>query len=102
MVTKSKLKMALAADKGVDFKKQHLKKKEEIAKKAKAKKHGGDATPANGKKIEEEWEDVEETDEEEEGVKLDEDESGSEEEEAGPMKVCSMSRHYFCSNIFPD
>lgn len=99
MVTKSKLKMALAADKGVDFKKLHLKKKDKVARKAKAKKHGGDAAPANGKKMEEEWEDVEETDDEEEGAKLDEDESGSEGEVDGPMKVCSMTLENFLSNI---
>ena len=33
MVTKSKLKMALAAEKGVDFKKLALKKKEKVARK---------------------------------------------------------------------
>lgn len=89
MVTKSKLKMALAADKGVDFKKLHLKKKEKVARKGKAKKHGGEeGEPANGKKVEEEWEDVEDEDEKE-GIELNEDESGSEEEVDGPMKVYS-------------
>jgi rRNA-processing protein EBP2 len=71
MVTKSKLKMALAADKGVDYKKLHLKKKEKIARKGKAKKRGG-----------------EEEESDDEGVELDEEESGSEEEVDGPMKVC--------------
>ncbi|KAE9373689.1 Ebp2-domain-containing protein [Stipitochalara longipes BDJ] len=87
MVTKSKLKMALAADKGTDFKRLHLKKKDKIARKSKAKKNGGDvvSTNGNGKKVEEEWEDVEEEDDEE--VELDEDESGSEEEVDGPMKI---------------
>jgi rRNA-processing protein EBP2 len=89
MVTKSKLKMALAADKGVDFKKLHLKKKEKIARKGKAKKHGGEAEPTNGKKIEEEWEDVDEQSEDE-GIELEGDESGSEEEVEGPMKACSL------------
>jgi len=93
MVTKSKLKMALAADKGVDYKKLHLKKKEKIAKKGKEKKHGGEVEPTNGKKVEEEWEDVEE-ESDDEGVELDEldeQESGSEEEVDGPMKVCLQS-----------
>lgn len=87
MVTKSKLKMALAAEKGVDFKKLHLKKKEKAARKGKAKKNGGEVQLVNGKKVEEEWEDVEEEDEEE-GSELDGDDSGSEEEVDGPMKVC--------------
>jgi rRNA-processing protein EBP2 len=89
MVTKSKLKMALAADKGVDFKKLHLKKKEKIARKGKAKKHGGEAEPTNGKKVEEEWENVEE-ESDDEVAELDEDESGSEEEVEGLMKVYPM------------
>ncbi|KAH8672773.1 eukaryotic rRNA processing protein EBP2-domain-containing protein [Tricladium varicosporioides] len=59
MVTKSKLKMALAADRGVDFKKQALKKKEKLAKKTKGNK-GGDQPKSNGKKVEDEWEDVDE------------------------------------------
>jgi len=42
--------------------------------------------PVNGKKVEEEWEDVEEEDEDE-GHELDEENSGSEEEVDGPMKV---------------
>ncbi|PMD18575.1 Ebp2-domain-containing protein [Hyaloscypha hepaticicola] len=86
MVAKSKLKMALAAEKGVDFKKLHLKKKEKAARKGKAKKNGGEVQPLNGKKVEEEWEDVEEEDEEE-GAELDGDDSGSEEEVDGPMKI---------------
>ncbi len=87
MVTKSKLKMALAADKGVDFKKLHLKKKEKAARKGKAKKNGGEVQSLNGKKVEEEWEDVEEENEDEEN-ELDGEDSGSEEEVDGPMKVC--------------
>lgn len=54
MPVKSKLKMALAADKGTDFGRMHLKKQEKAARKAKASK-GGDS-----KKVEGEWEDVEE------------------------------------------
>ncbi len=87
MVTKSKLKMALAAEKGVDFKKLHLKNKEKAARKGKAKKNGGEVQPVDGKKVEEEWEDVEE-DDEEEGDELEEGDSSSEEEVDGPMKVC--------------
>lgn len=81
--TKSKLKMALAADKGVDYGKQHLKKKEKLANKLnkeKSAKKGGE------KPAEEDWEDVEEEkangDEE-----LSEEESGSDEEIEEPMKV---------------
>ncbi|KAH8801548.1 eukaryotic rRNA processing protein EBP2-domain-containing protein [Xylogone sp. PMI_703] len=87
MVTKSKLKMALAADKGVDFGKLKLKKKEKAAKKSKSK--------ANK---EQEWEDVdedeEEGDEEDGGVELTKDDqeqqegsSDEEEEIDGPMQV---------------
>ncbi|KAF4634857.1 hypothetical protein G7Y89_g3235 [Cudoniella acicularis] len=93
MVTKSKLKMALAADKGVDFKKLALKKKEKVAKKSKSKK-GGDQPKANGKKVEDGWEDVEEEsdagEEAKEAAELIEDESGSDEEEEGvdkPMEI---------------
>jgi rRNA-processing protein EBP2 len=94
MVTKSKLKMALAAEKGVDFGKLHLKKKEKAARKGKAKKNGGEVQPLNGKKVEEEWEDVEEEDEDE-GSEFDEENSGSEEEVDGPMKVCYFVRIFY-------
>ena len=80
MVTKSKLKMALAADKGTDFKKLHLKKKEKSARKKVGKVLG----EGNGKKTEEEWEDVE--DEEEDELE----ESGREDDVDGPMKVCCL------------
>lgn len=79
MVTKSKLKMALVAEKDVDFKKLNLKKKEKAARKKKAQK-GGDKPESNGK-VEEDWEDVER------GVEdsgSDEDEEGT---EAAPMQV---------------
>ena len=56
MVTKSKLKMALLAEKGVDFKKLNQKK---LAKKAKKK--------VQGKKPADEWEDVEESEDREDG-----------------------------------
>jgi rRNA-processing protein EBP2 len=101
MVTKSKLKMALAAEKRVDFKKLHLKKKEKAAKKGKAKKHGRDAGPTNGKKVEEEWEDVEDEGEKK-GAESDGEESGSEEEVDGPMKVCLVVSQNFLSNISTD
>lgn len=87
MVTKSKLKMALAAEKGVDFKKQHLKKVQKAAKKEKSKKAGA----GKGKKVEEDWEDVEiEEEAEDVGGKSDEEEAGSnsEEEADGLMQVC--------------
>ena len=89
MPTKSKLKMALAADRGVDFGKIHLKKKEKAARKSKSKK-GGDEKVSNGKKAEEDWEDVDE-DSQDGGVELNEDESGSEDEVDGPMQVCASS-----------
>ncbi|PQE07359.1 hypothetical protein CJF32_00005253 [Rutstroemia sp. NJR-2017a WRK4] len=79
MVTKSKLKMALAAEKGTDFKKLHQKKQQKAARKDKVSK-GGDAE----KVLEKEWEDVEEGSEDE-----DEEEEGSddEEEENGPTEI---------------
>ena len=87
MVTKSKLKMALAVDKGVDFKKLKQKKKQKAAIKEKSKKSEG-----KGKKVEEEWEDVDEESESDidnGGVELsgEEGESGSEEEVIEPMQV---------------
>ena len=54
MVTKSKLKMALAAEKGVDYRKLNQKKRRKAAIKEKS------TGEAMGKKVEEEWEDVEE------------------------------------------
>jgi rRNA-processing protein EBP2 len=85
MVTKSKLKMALAGEKGVDFKKQHQKKVQKAAKKEKMKKEG----KKKGKKTEDDWEDVPEEsdgeDSEDGGAALDGEEGESEEEEG--MKV---------------
>ncbi|PVH90010.1 Ebp2-domain-containing protein [Cadophora sp. DSE1049] len=81
--TKSKLKMALAADKGVDFGKQHLKKKQKLANKLnkeKSSKKGGE------KPAEEDWEDVEEA-KENDDAELSEEESGSDEEVEEPMKI---------------
>jgi rRNA-processing protein EBP2 len=90
MVTKSKLKMALAADKGVDFKKLALKKKEKAARKGKAGKSGGEKK-SNEKPVEDEWEDFEQENENG-GTELNEEESGSEEEAQEPMQVCSPSQ----------
>jgi rRNA-processing protein EBP2 len=74
MVTKSKLKMALSADKGVDYKNLNLKKKEKAARKVKAQK-GGDKPKSKGKKVEEETKDS--------GLDMSGEESGSDEEEGG-------------------
>ena len=87
MVTKSALKLALATEKGVDFKKLALKKKEKAARKQKAKKSGAGL----GEKTEAEWESVdEESGDEDGGAPLEEEEeegSGSEEEAEAPMQV---------------
>ncbi|KAK6834911.1 hypothetical protein PG987_009605 [Apiospora arundinis] len=56
MVTKGRLKMALANEKGVDFKKLHQKKKAKEASKKKQAKTGGAKDDSEG----EEWEDAEE------------------------------------------
>lgn len=80
--TKSKLKMALAADKGTDYLKQHLKKKEKAANKLNKEK----STKKGGDKPEEDWEDVEE-EKEDGGAELSEGESGSDEEMEEPMKA---------------
>lgn len=91
MVTKSKLKMALAADKKVDFSKLHQKKQAKLARKGKAVK--GDEKSSKKGKVEQEWEDVEEKsgDEEEEEEEDDEEgDSGDEEEEEegnGPTEI---------------
>jgi len=88
MVTKSKLKMALAAEKRTDFGKQHLKKVEKLANKTnkmKAAKKGGE-TISNGKPTEEDWEDVEEENDDR-GAALNNEESSSDEEVEAPTKV---------------
>jgi rRNA-processing protein EBP2 len=86
MVTKSKLKMALAAEKGVDFKKLHQKKVQRAARKEKAGKGG----EGKGKKTQDEWEDVpeenESDDSEDGGAVLEDDEEESADEDEG-MKV---------------
>lgn len=96
MVTKSKLKMALAAEKGTDFGKLHLKKKEKVAKKKNKVKAGG-VVNGKAKKVEEEWESVDEEDasgSEDGGAPLGEDGDLSEEEEDVdvPMQVNSPLR----------
>ncbi|KAF8852130.1 Ebp2-domain-containing protein [Acephala macrosclerotiorum] len=88
MPNKSKLKMALAAEKGTDFNKLKLHKKEKLAKKKKAAK--GIVEKSNGRKTEDEWEDMEDEVEEEDadsGAELAAEESGSEEETGGLMKI---------------
>jgi rRNA-processing protein EBP2 len=95
MVTKSKLKMALASDKGVDFKKLNLKKKEKAARKEKAQKSSGKILE---KKVEEEWEDLDENENGEgsDGKEL----SGSEEDVGGPMQASfPCSNQIDCSNL---
>jgi rRNA-processing protein EBP2 len=83
MVTKSKLKMALAADKGTDFKKLHLHKKEKAARKSKAKKVGV-VEKTDAKKTEEDWEDIEDENDNEDA------ESDAEDEEEDSSKVCAQ------------
>jgi rRNA-processing protein EBP2 len=78
MVTKSKLKMALVADKGVDFRKMKQKK---LAKKARK---GKNAKPVN------EWEDLDEDSEDDEagGVQLEEEGEDNGSGEDHLVKVC--------------
>ncbi|KAK8041299.1 rRNA processing protein [Apiospora phragmitis] len=75
MVTKSRLKMALAHEKGVDFKKLHQKKVAKQASKKKQKKSGGAAEDSEG----EEWEDDEE--EVKGGAPIDDDEDDDDSED---------------------
>jgi len=84
MVTKSKLKMALVAEKGTDFKKLNQKKQQKAARKEKS-------TKGAGKKAEQDWESMDGvSDNEDGGVGLvdGEADSGSEEEIEEPMQVC--------------
>lgn len=97
MVTKSKLKMALAAEKQTDFGKMHLKKKEKVANKKNKVKAGGVVNGKKGKQVEEEWESVDEegaSGSDAGGVELEEDGSESEGEEGvdAPMQVNSPSK----------
>ncbi|CAG8952732.1 hypothetical protein HYFRA_00008976 [Hymenoscyphus fraxineus] len=87
MVTKGKLKMALAHDKGTDYKQLNLKKKEKLARK-KSKKGG----EKSAKKTDEEWEDVDEVDEEKDDDDPEKETAGEEvgsdeEEDAAPMQI---------------
>ncbi|KAG0649059.1 EBNA1-binding [Hyphodiscus hymeniophilus] len=84
MVTKSKLKMALAADQRLDFKKLNQKKQRKAATRENAKK--GEVM---SKKVEEEWEDVDEESEDggDVGVNGAGDESGSEDEAVDSMQI---------------
>ncbi|KAF5702926.1 rRNA processing protein EBP2 [Fusarium globosum] len=81
MVTKSKLKMALAAEKGTDFKKLKLLKKQKEAEKRNAAARGADKDDEKKKtiEIEAEFEDDDEEDEEED------DEEDEEEEDEEPQ-----------------
>ncbi|KIN05117.1 hypothetical protein OIDMADRAFT_177430 [Oidiodendron maius Zn] len=82
MVTKSKLKMALAGEKGVDFKKLHQKKVQRAARREKAQKDD----EGKGKMTEEEWEDVPERndsgDDEDGGAALENEEESADEDES--------------------
>jgi rRNA-processing protein EBP2 len=81
MVTKSKLKMALVAEKGVDFKKLKQKK---LSKKAKKE--------VKSKKPADEWEDVEESEDGEDGgVELEGEDSGGDR----PAQVCTYVHKVF-------
>ena len=86
MVTKSKLKMALAGEREVDFKKQYQKKAQKVARKEKGKKVG----EGKGKKTDEEWEDLPGESDGEDieygGAALDDEEGESDGEEEG-LKV---------------
>lgn len=93
MVTKSRLKMALAADKKIDFQKLHQKKVAKLARKGKVEK-GGEKSEKSEKrekkgKVEQEWEDVEEESQDEDSEEGDsEDEEEEEDEEGnGPTEV---------------
>ncbi|KAF5723059.1 rRNA processing EBP2 [Fusarium mundagurra] len=83
MVTKSKLKMALAAEKGIDFKKLKLLKKQKEAEKRNAAARGADKDDEKKKtiEIEAEFEDDDEEDEEE-------DDAEDDEEEEEPQVCC--------------
>lgn len=59
MVTKSKLKMALAAEKGVDYKKQNQKKRAKEAEKRKQEKGGVTASDDEDDQIQGEYEEIE-------------------------------------------
>jgi rRNA-processing protein EBP2 len=81
MVTKSKLKMALQAEKGVDFKKLKQKKLAKKAKKEIKSKNAGD-----------DWEDVEESEGGEDGgMELEEEDSGND----CPAQVCYFIHRSF-------
>lgn len=91
MVTKSKLKMALAAEKGLDFGKLNLKKREKAARKGNMVKGGGEMVRDKKTGKEDVWEDLdgESEDGEEGGVAVGEDEGSEEEEVNGPRRVCT-------------
>lgn len=83
MVTKSKLKMALAAEKGTDFKKLTLKRRQKAAAKAGL---DADRRGASGKDVESSA-DEEEVEEEVEEVEDDDDEDDEDDEE-NEVRLC--------------
>jgi len=88
MVTKGKLKMALVAEKGTDFKKLNQKKQQKAARKEKS-------TKGAGKRGDEDWESMDGVSGNEDGgVTLEDDgDSGSEDEVEEPMQVRYTSYH---------
>jgi len=94
MVTKGKLKTALVADKGTDFKKLNQKKQQKAARKEKSKSSGAGNT--------EDWESVDEDEDEEGGVALEDMDldSGSEDEVDAPTQACVLAAPRSSSNSF--
>lgn len=82
MVTKSKLKLALAAERGVDFKKADQKKKAKASVKRKFSKD------ANAAEDMEDWEDVDEANND--LNEADPEESSESDDEAPAVKVCIL------------
>lgn len=93
MVTKSRMKMALAAEKNTDFQKLHQKKVAKLARKEQAKK-GGEKS-SKKEKVEQEREDVEEESKNEEDEDAEEDDSEEEDERNGPTDVFALPRLLF-------
>lgn len=87
MAKKSRLKMALAEQKGTDFEKLKIKRKQRAQKKEK-KKLGGEVNGDKKPATEDDWEDLDNEDEAG-GAGLDEE--VSEEGENGVMQACSFA-----------
>lgn len=97
MVTKSKLKMALAADKKTDYSKLHQKKVAKLARKGKVE-TGEEKKSSKKGKGEPEWEDVEEEsddEEEDDAAEGDSEDEEDEEEGNGPTEVFALSHLLF-------